>query len=723
MKKIILYLFPIILATQVNAQMKAKLAEQHYNNLAYVQAAPIYDELADKFVNDKKGDKSYILRAAISNAKIYNYDKSVDYFSKLKKIDPKALNKQNYMTYIDELRILKRYKESQTVAGTAASVYPSSTYFQLIKNSGNDLKDIKTRGKYNKVAVMPFNSGIGDFAPVQINDSLVFATRAFHRGFLAGKYAWDDENFTKLAYTTYKDGEWKKPKVLGGIFSTRKHDGPVAFSPDGKTLFLTRDLGKDVVGKKATMHRLALFVSKKGRDGKWSEPQKFLYSPKTSNNGHACFSKDGKRIYFSSDRKGSVGGSDIYYSDFQNGSWQEPVNLKNVNTEGDELFPFVSNDNKLYFASDGLAGLGGLDVYYVNLGNKNAKPVNMGEGINSSSDDFGLIVDQSSNFKGYFSSNRKEQIDRIYSWSSKVPNVKLKINVLANYSTPKPMANQKVLLVNNQTNDTTALTTDKDGNVTTPLKVGTDYTLLTSKDNFALKQPVGISTSGLATDTTMKAQLNMDPLFAAASIYVYNKKTKEPLKDATVEVYDANTKKTTKLQTDDKGYARPKINRNSAFKLNVSKKGYLANKSVFTSSKSEDQVSLKIPLSKIEKGLTFKVNNIYYDLNSSALRPASKFALDTLAMFIKNNHVKVELSSHTDSRGSNKYNMWLSQRRAQSCVNYLVKDKGVSAAMITAKGYGETKPVNGCVDGVPCTDAQYQANRRTEVKILKVYKQ
>lgn len=721
MKRIILLIFPILFTIQVNAQLKAKLASNHFDNLAYVKAAPIYDELADKFIQKNTGKQKYILRAAISNGKIYNYEQSVAYYKKLMELDMKAISDRNYMAYIDELRVLKRYKESQSVATTALKIYPENGYFKLISKKGSQLDKIESRGKYNKVELMAFNSSLGDFAPVQYGDSLIFATRAFHRGFLSGRYAWDGENFTKLAYTYKEDGEWKKPKTLGGEFSSRKHDGPVTFSPDGKTMILTQDIGKNEVEKKS-MHHLALYFSTKNTEGEWSPLKKFLYAPTSSNNGHACFSPDGKRIYFVSDREGSKGGTDIYYSDFSNGSWQEPINFKEINTEGNEMFPFVSQNNHLYFASDGLLGLGGLDIYFVSLANPEGEPTNMGNGINTSADDFGLIVDKNDRFKGYFTSNRDGLVDQIYSWASKVPSVQVKISVLAQFATPEPVANQKIQLIDVQSGDTTTLTTSEDGSITTGLENGKAYVLLTKKGNFELEKAISFNTNNLTGDTTLNYTLHLNPLFASTRILVFNKKTNDPIKNALVTLYDANTKKDTTMKTDENGYVRSKVNRNSAFKLSANKDGYIGNSSVFTTSKTDDEVEMKMGLVKIEKGVVFKVDNIYYDLNSSVLRPESKVSLDTLAQFIKKNKVKIELSAHTDSRGSNKYNMWLSQKRAQSCVNYLVKEKGISSSMIIAKGYGETRPVNGCVDGVNCSDKEYQANRRTEVKILEVQK-
>ena len=149
--------------------------------------------------------------------------------------------------------------------------------------------------------------------------------------------------------------------------------------------------------------------------------------------------------------------------------------------------------------------------------------------------------------------------------------------------------------------------------------------------------------------------------------------------------------------------------------------GYLpaVKKVKFTVRGNEKRLVQEICIDPIRKEAVFEVENIYYDFDKSDLRPLSKVQLDKVFDFLtKNPKVKVELSSHADCRGTNSYNQALSQRRAQSCVNYLVDEKNIPGTRITAKGYGESKPVNRCLDGISCTEEEHQMNRRTEIKIL-----
>jgi peptidoglycan-associated lipoprotein len=150
----------------------------------------------------------------------------------------------------------------------------------------------------------------------------------------------------------------------------------------------------------------------------------------------------------------------------------------------------------------------------------------------------------------------------------------------------------------------------------------------------------------------------------------------------------------------------------------IKTKSFLDDETKFkTESEGDKVIQLLLQLPQIKKGDKFKLENIFYDYNKSTLRPESTASLDKLAEFILENKLKIELSSHTDARGSDAYNQKLSQARAQSCVDYLIK-KGVPKANIVAKGYGETQLLNRCKNGVTCTEEEHQSNRRTEIKIL-----
>lgn len=717
MKKIFLLIFTFCLTVQLTAQLKAKLAAKHFENLAYFEAAPMYNELADRFLSKQKGEKNYVLRAAISNGKIVEYRRSNKYYSSLLKLDVKALNEGQYMDYIDQLRMLEAYEKSVEEAKKALTLYPENKYFRLLSAEGDNLNDIKKMAKINQVEAMPFNSDLGDFAPIYFQDGLAFTTKSSDKGFLAGKYAWDNSYFTSMLYTEQEEGEWSKPKPLSGEFFSRKHDGPLAINAEGNKLLLTRNLsGKE---QKEGVRFLSLYVSGKDRNGKWGPLKPFPYSVKESNTGHGCFSLDGNRIYFVSDREGTIGKTDIFYSDYKMGEWQEPVNFEAVNTEGEEMFPFISKDNKLYFASNGRLGLGGLDIYSIDLNNEGSQPVNLGAGINTAADDFALIVDETLT-KGYFSSNRKDFIDRVYSWERTSPEINLKVNVLVNYKVKEPMVDQEVLLIDVQARDTSVLMTNDLGVLETKVDFGKEYEIKVEKELYEQDEKVEFSTFGVFKDTNLVQEVLMNPTFIIARIHVIRESDKKPIYNAAISMYNPKTKKDTMLYTDENGYVIGNVDRHSNYWVRASKKGFLDNEASFsTNNYSDKEVELELAMVKIKKGEVFKLENIFYDLNKATLREESRVALDKLAVFLIANGVKIELSSHTDSRGSNTYNYDLSQRRAQACVDYLVS-KGVPKKSIIAKGYGETRLVNRCRDGVKCSEDEHQENRRTEAEILEV---
>jgi len=212
--------------------------------------------------------------------------------------------------------------------------------------------------------------------------------------------------------------------------------------------------------------------------------------------------------------------------------------------------------------------------------------------------------------------------------------------------------------------------------------------------------------------------LFLNPTTIIARIQVQEKKSKTPISGANVAIYNQETKKEKTLQTDENGYLELTVDRFQGYYTNASKKGYISAETNFkTTGYSDKFVVLELELSKISLGERFKIDNIFYDYDAATLREESEIALDKLAEFILENGLKIELSSHTDSRGSKRYNQTLSQRRAQSCVDYLI-EKGVPKSKIVARGYGESKLVNHCKDGAECSEEEHQENRRTEVKIL-----
>lgn len=715
--RILLFLSAVLLSFGSYSQLKQKLADDHFENMAYYDAAPIYGELADKFISKKKGNKESVKRAAYSYGKIFEFKTSNKYYNSLLKLDFKALNEKEYMEYVNQLRMVKQYQESVTIAQSASQLFPENKYFKLISSKGTELERLFSDSVLIKVQEMPFNSNQGDFSPFYYDNGLVFTTKSVHKGFLTGRYAWDHANFTNVVYTSKDEGEWDNPKALSNQFFSRKHDGPVAFNLDETKMVITHNFSNKE--KKEGVRYLALYLSEKNNEGEWKDLVAFPHDVKNSNTGHGCFSPDGNTMYFVSDREGGKGGTDIYYSKFEFDEWQEPVNLEAANTEGEEMFPYVSSDNILYFASNGHLGLGGLDIFSLDLNNPEIEPINLGGGINSSADDFGFIVDNSEK-KGYLSSDRTNFIDKIYSWKRYSPEIELNGFVYANYKPKEPLANQRVVLYSNKKTDSVIIETDDLGYYETSLEERKSYSLRTEKEFFELDEKIDFATKDIRRDTVINRDLNLNPTTIIVRIKVIEKKSRGGVPASKINFLNQKSKNDTTALTDEDGYLELEVDRHQDYWVRASKKGFIDDEVGFkTGNYSDKYVELELELPKINKGEKFKLENIFYDLNEATLRKESKTSLDRLAEFLLENNLKIELSAHTDSRGSRSYNKDLSQRRAQSCVDYLI-EKGVSRYNIVAKGYGETRLVNECENGVECSEKQHQENRRTEVKILEI---
>ena len=227
-------------------------------------------------------------------------------------------------------------------------------------------------------------------------------------------------------------------------------------------MFLTRNYvseGKRAKRNKAGVVNIKLYYCNKEKDT-WSKPKLLPFNLKDYSTGHPSISADGNNLYFISNRPGGVGGTDLYVSHRNKNGWSEPKNLGDkINTPDNEMFPFITEDNILYFASKGHAGLGGLDLFSIDLDNKESIPVNVGYPINTPKDDFGLIL---KNGKGYFASNRQkgESFDNIYHF---VIMERLITGIVYNSETNNIIGNSIVSLLDKNENTIDELTTDSSG--------------------------------------------------------------------------------------------------------------------------------------------------------------------------------------------------------------------------------------------------------------------
>ena len=694
-------------------QAKLRKANEHYNRLEYFSCAPIYAELAKKTIQGKGTvDWENVRRAAFSNKQIFQYNRARFYYSKLHETN--RLTENDYVEYIDLLRTIGKYEVADELLADAIKVYPQNNFVTLLKDRNHDFGHLMTDSAIYSIEALSINSGLGDFCPTFYENGILYMSKSKNAGFLNGRYGWDNAYFINMLHATYDlDSTLMKGKVLKDAFFSRAHDGPVSFSPDGNRMVITKNtLGKhndqDVVV-------LAIYFSER-INGEWTEVKPFAYNNPAYNVGHACFSTDGNRIYFASDQEGGFGGADLYFSDYSGGSWSAPVNLgPTVNTDQDELFPAIS-ENTLYFSSKGHFGIGGLDIFTIPV-SLNGTVLNMGFPINTSYDDFGIVANKDEK-GGFFSSNRGDFVDRIYSWQRKDPTIYFEGTVVERYAEKEPVPNQWVVFEDQTTSITDTLFTDSLGQFNTQLYMNHDYRFTTEKEYFALESPLSVSTMGIVRDTTIQGELVLKPLTIFVTLKVVERGTKTPIPYAKTTVTTALTGIDTVLMTDKEGLVTLQVDRYADYLAHASKRGYVDDQTTFKTDNENDKViELLLQLPTIKKGDKFKLENIFYDYNKSTLRPESMAALDKLVAFITENKLKIELSSHTDARGNAAYNQKLSQARAQSCVDYLIK-KGVPKTSIVAKGYGETQLLNRCKDGVQCSEEEHQENRRTEIKIL-----
>lgn len=715
------YVYTLVLTAGIAGVAQAQKSKIQYGNklfddFEFYESARVFDEVARKEIRKNNFNYEVLLKAAQSYRYSGNLEKAVYYYDLLE--SKGQLSEQNLPEYIRVLMSLGQYARAKDLSAKyAGSLSNSRTASALVKTPDYVTRLREDSTRYN-VKPFAYNSGLGDFAPALRNGDLYFSSSRRAVGFSAPRYKWDNSYYLKLYSSRSADNELQSPVLIRKAFVSKYHDGPLSFSPDGNTAYLTRNVYARK--GKTEVKRLGIFISEY-KDGKWSEPRAFIHNSSEYNVGHAAVSADGKTLVFASDKPGGYGGADLYASRWENGSWAAPRNLgKNVNSDGDELFPALGGKGTLYFASDGFAGLGGLDLFSARSDKDGFAPAeNMGYPVNTRFDDFSIAVNANED-AAWFASSRGDFKDRIYHTGIREINIYLD-GTLFDATTREVLPNTRVQIINGKTGEITELTTDSLGKYSAKLDKNADYLIRAEKENYELVEEGKLTTRGVTEGKILPSDLYLRRSVMESEITFIDKKTQQPLAGVSGTITNKTNGKKIAYTTDANGKAKVKLETSSDYDLFARKKGYLdMNRKFSTDNELTAELDIDADMQPIEKNIKFEVRDIFYDYAKYTLRGESMSELDKLAGFlIENDNIRVELSSHTDSRGSDKSNQSLSQKRAQSCVDYLVS-KGVPASSIIAKGYGESQPVNRCKNGVECSEEEHQQNRRTEIKILEV---
>lgn len=696
----IIFLFIILnLSSSIFSQtFKEKYANKLFENMEYYECSAIYEEIADKLIDKQKINYEIITKTAVSFYNIRNYPKSLSYLeilAKSKKLDNRCL-----AMYFDCLVKQKEFAKIRIKRDLFEPLFSNNYNLLNLKEYQDSISVDSAKYTLSKLSI---NSGKGEYSAIEHEDNLYFASTKNEMGYTQTKYSWDNSNFSDVYVSSTKSGLVKSEIVKE--LKNDYHDGPVCFLED--EIYLTRTK-YEKIGDKKTKH-VGVYYGKIGE-----KLSALKFNSENYNIGHVAFSNDGKIMYFSSDVPGGFGGSDIYYSLKENDQWGNPINLgSKVNTKGDEMFPFIDSKGGIYFSSNGRIGFGGLDVYY--LADKANYPTNLGHPINSIGDDFSFILNKDEK-TGYLTSDIENNIDNIYSVRVNEIMGVLKVSAF-NPRDNKTIEDPNIYLIDMNSFDTIKVQKNPSGEYLIPVKRNAQYLVYADKKNFKQFLEVKINTGQIKNNEVLEKKVDLTQVSVDMLVKSFDSETKLPLANAEVQIMASNGE-VIKCKTNDFGIATIPLKVDSKFMLSASKKGYLDLNTSFTSNPLNPE--LIVNMVEIKKDVVFKIENILYDLGKADLREISKIELDKLSNFLLiNNTIKVELSSHTDSRSTAEFNIILSQKRAQSCLDYLIS-KGVPSKNIIAKGYGESKLLNNCSDGVNCPETDHQLNRRTEVKILSV---
>jgi outer membrane protein OmpA-like peptidoglycan-associated protein len=683
--------------------MKEEYATKLSSTLNYSEAYPVWAEMASKSIKKNENNWGYVRKAIEAATNTEQYDKALMWAEKLTANSDTC--SQDWLNYFDLLLINSKSNRLMGAIDSALSRTPNSTKIQEWKKSAPlILKQLTDNSEYTIANYRQIKKG-EEFCAVPYKGAVVLVSNRRNTGFVNRNYSWTGQYFTDLiaigdTVDISTDKLWKEVK------RTNPHDGPISFSKDNKTAILTVNQKEiDQVGG-IKFSRLELKIYRE-KNGEWSE-EVFPYNNKTYSVGHGVLDQQGN-LYFASDKPGGLGGVDIYKSTYTNGSWSEPVNLgSKVNTWRDEVFPFVSNNGTLYFSSNGWPGNGGLDVFYQE--NDKSNPKHIGNPINTNADDFGIYVDETTG-RGFLSSNRNVYKDEIYTISK--PIYKIEAEITLTTCDNKPLDKKQILVKNSKTGIEDAMTTDAKGKISIKPSINSSYVF-----SFAGDEQLDAVKSEKTFDKEGKFPISLSAKYKAKSLKlkVVDQDGKNII-GAQLTYYSKGASGKKILTAD-----APIIISQAEIAEVDSIVGYMINYSdcKFIMPKNESCSSdptVSMNFIKKQDSEFIKLENIYYDFDLWNIRPEGKIELDKLVKYMKEHpELPVELGSHTDCRGSDYYNEWLAERRSESCVKY-VKKMGIPSDKIIAKGFGEKQLYNKCADGVKCSEAEHQENRRTELKI------
>jgi outer membrane protein OmpA-like peptidoglycan-associated protein len=807
-----------------------KDAEYEFNKMSYLNAAEMFEQVLKGKLSDSE-KQSARMKLAYAYRQIHDSQNSERVYRELISGGSQLSGAASkvYLYYAQALASNGKYKDSQEAYDKYAKVETadkrSGGFQKLYKN----VETLNKNAACYKVDYLSINSDKADFSPMYYKNGLVFNSGRTEGTGLKRVFCWDNSRFLDMYYLTdvsaltasaaglggadanksksrgtgsvvgsdeytsptandsrtvgtfggtniyqgygYTENPQTKTQRFSKTLNTKYHEGPMTFTSDGKKVIFTRNNFSNGKFKTSSdkINKLKIYLADDKGAGQWHNIKEVPFNSNEYSTGHPSLTKDDKLMYFVSDMPGGFGGTDLYVVEYNGGAFGTPVNLgPEINTVGNEMFPFVDERGNLYFSSDGHAGLGDLDIFYAQLldGSKlKGKIKNMGTPVNSSKDDFSFIADGERKM-GYLSSNRKRggTDDDIYRFTRECdekPDCEEVQVIVYDAESKMPLDNADVAIV--MDGKTEMKKTDTNGTFKICVEEGKECELRASREGYmpntvackegettidiplsrvkdvavdssAVSTTDGSSTTGTTIENSgipvdgnavgYQGQTtgNAIPCPATKTIRgrVTANKDKRALSGVTVTLKNECDGSVQSFVTGADGRYQFEICEGCDYTIEAIKDNFGSRGNKIKKLGRGGPKTINANLSMFEEGDVVVIENIYYDYGRCNIRADASRELDKLATMLKRyKNMRVEIRSHTDSRATTEFNQKISEGRSQAVKKYLVK-RGISASRLEATGYGESQLLNECADGVECTEEQHSANRRTEFKVIQL---
>ncbi len=708
------FLLLVFLSAQVNGQNHAlQKADYEFDQKNYAKAEHFYEKAMSAVRIDEKPE--ILKKIAECNQQMNQYEKAIEYYEEYL-VQAKT---PEYGPLFNLGALYLKTGQVQKAKGQFENLLllkPDDKELVLMIAScdfaANELQKKELPSVINQEGI---NSEQSEFGLAWLDGKLVFASKRLASN-MASIHGRTNQGFSDFYVASYDPvyNLYINPEDMDGDANSPYNDGTLAHDANSNIVYFTQC--------KKVPERCQIYKGNY-QDEEIIDVSLFSFPMPEYDYAHPTITTDGKTMYFVSDMPGGFGGQDLWKATITaNGGVKDVKNLgASINTNKNEMFPFIYADSILLFSSEGHVGMGGLDIFYSTI-NKGlySKPVNLGAPINSTSDDFSILLNQGQP-GGLFCSNREneEKSDDIYSFNHNIFSADL-VGTVNDSLKLAPVPEAKITYYTNS-EVVFIVYSDVEGKFTLPLAAhpncNKEHKLVVEKDGYLTKtQKVACNNP---EELVVLLNKKRDNNFAGT---VTDRNNGTPLNRVMLTVSSVKGVTDTLFSKPDGSWESDKVNPNDYYNIRASVDGYLSeSKNILVPEEAPQGVlsaangfDTDFRLYPIQLKKEFKIDNIYYEFDKANLLDESKVELGNLVNILNENpNITIRINSHTDERGSLRYNQRLSNERGRSVVTFLV-DQGIDKERLFSKGFGETTLLIAKAK----TEEEHQLNRRTTFEIM-----